>query len=195
MILHCEGVSRNRFAVLVAKWSERGNKEDSVENTWTLISVKLWECFDHLLLLCADRKCLEQGRSMAGECVRCVPEKSVRGWVFFCSPCIVLQKSYDSWCTIKDTLNKSSFDVWSIRNIESCMLSSTWRDFATLSLLDPSGLILLWCCAFCGAQQSPAAGSCRHSMFCRSHSGPGLPGFGVRLTESQPYQETTSLYR
>ncbi|KAK2540421.1 hypothetical protein Q9233_001293 [Columba guinea] len=28
-----------------------------------------------------------------------------------------------------------------------------------------------------------------------SHSGPGLPGFGVRLTESQPYQETTSLYR
>nr|XP_021150193.1 phosphofurin acidic cluster sorting protein 2 isoform X3 [Columba livia] len=32
-------------------------------------------------------------------------------------------------------------------------------------------------------------------MFCRSHSGPGLPGFGVRLTESQPYQETTSLYR
>ena len=93
--------------------------------------------------------------------------KKVHSWVFLCSPCIVLQKSYDSWSTVKDTLDKSFIDVWSIRNTQSCMLqfSSAFPLGGEILQLFPLWIHQTWC--FCDfllfmvhnkAQQLGAAG-------------------------------------
>lgn len=158
--------------------------------------MKLWERVDHLLLLSADRKYLEQGRSTLEKYVRCVPEKRGCSYPLLFPHCIVeiiWQLEYNKREKLKKVFLTFKVSYPVLHAAAFLCLPTEWRIFATLfPSLDSPDVFVIPCFSWCVTKPSKwKLQACSILL----HNGPVLPGFGMGLPESQPYQDPMSVYR